>query len=193
MLRLIRTAPSSKLIPKGSNYIELLQLLFNLIKYNDGEDFIRVLKMYQVLEQAKVIWEANSELINFCQIKAPCEITIYAPPRPLWIFIGNKANYNASKENMPLINRLKNMQMMHTVYKLTLLLVGEDFSNRHCYFELIGPKGHFYDEKIRVFICYWGEHLNYKWHSHEAEEMYYILGGKAQFRTRDHEKNFKGR
>ena len=25
--------------------------------------------MYQVLEQAKVMWEANSELINFCQIE----------------------------------------------------------------------------------------------------------------------------
>ena len=62
--------------------------------------------------------------------------------------------------------------------------VGEDFANRHCYFELLGPTGHFYNGAIRGFICYWGEHLNYKWHSHEAEEIYYILGGKALFKTK---------
>ena len=61
---------------------------------------------------------------------------------------------------------------------------GEDFANRHCYFELIGPNGHFYNEAMRGFVCYWGEYLNYNWHSHEAEEIYYILGGKALFKTK---------
>ena len=44
---------------------------------------------------------------------------------------------------------------------------------------------------MRVFICYWGEHLNYKWHSHEAEELYYILGGNATFRTKTVKKVLK--
>ena len=103
-----------------------------------------------------------------------------------------KAKYHASKETKPLIRAIKkHANEASWLQTYSTSEVGEDFSNRHCYFELIGPKGHFYAEKMRVFICYWGEYLNYKWHSHEAEEMYYILGGKARFRTKTMKKILK--
>ena len=146
---------------------------------------MRIPKMYQVLEQAKMIWEANSELINFCQIKDSWRSNNLSPSTTAGSSLVTQADYKASRETMPLIRSIKKqVNDAHWLQTYSISEVGEDFSNRHCYFELIGPKGHFYDEKIRAFICYWGEHLNYKWHSHEAEEMYYILGGKAQFRTK---------
>ena len=148
--------------------------------------------MYQVLEQAKVVWEANSELINFCQIEGSLKSNNLTPTTTPGSSSVNKAEYQGSRETMPLIRAIKNhANEANWLQTYSTSEVGEDFSNRHCYFELIGPKGHFYAEKMRVFICYWGEYLNYKWHSHEAEEMYYILGGKARFRTKTMKKILK--
>ena len=141
--------------------------------------------MYQVLEQAKMIWEANSELINFCQIEGSLKSNNLTPTTTAGSSLLTKAEYQGSRETMPLIRAIKNhANEANWLQTYATSEVGEDFSKMHCYFELIGPKGHFYYEKIRVFICYWGEYLNYKWHSHEAEELYYILGGQATFRTK---------
>ena len=69
--------------------------------------------------------------------------------------------------------------------------VGSDFLNRYGYYELIGPEGHYHSNKIRGFIAYWGEKLTYDWHSHEAEEIYFILAGSGLFRTKEGEKLLK--
>ena len=146
---------------------------------------MRVPKMYQVLEQAKVMWEANSELINFCQIEGSLRSNNLRPTTTIGSSLVTKANYHASKETKPLIRAIKkHANEASWLQTYSTSEVGEDFSNRHCYFELLGPTGHFYNGAIRGFICYWGERLNYKWHSHEAEEIYYILGGKALFKTK---------
>ena len=146
---------------------------------------MRVPKMHQVLEQAKVLWQANSELFDFCHIEGSLRNNNLTPTKTAGVSLVTKAEYRASKKTIPFIQAIKNhAHEASWLQTYSTSEVGEDFSNRHCYFELIGPKGHFYAEKIRVFICYWGEYLNYKWHSHEAEELYYILGGKATFRTK---------
>ena len=153
---------------------------------------MKVTKKYQVLEEAKVMWEANSKLINFCQIEGSLRSNNLRPSTTIGSSLVTKANYHASKETKPLIRAIKkHANEASWLQTYSTSEVGEDFSNRHCYFELIGRKGHFYAEKMRVFICYWGEYLNYKWHSHEAEEMYYILGGKARFRTKTMKKILK--
>lgn len=59
--------------------------------------------------------------------------------------------------------------------------VGADFLARYGWFELVGPEGHFRSEGLRAYIAYWGAHLYYPWHLHEAEELYYILAGQALF------------
>ena len=148
--------------------------------------------MRQVLEQAKVLWKANSELFDFCHIEDSLRSNNLTPTKTAGVSLVTKAEYRASTKTIPFIQAIKNhAHKASWLQTYSTCEVGEDFSNRHCYFELIGPKGHFYSEKIRVFICYWGEHLNYKWHSHEAEELYYILGGKATFRTKTVKKVLK--
>lgn len=61
--------------------------------------------------------------------------------------------------------------------------VGVDFVNRYGYFELYGPSGHYTSQQSRAFIGYWGDHLHYPRHQHEAEEVYYIIAGEAYFDT----------
>lgn len=59
--------------------------------------------------------------------------------------------------------------------------VGRDFLNRYGWFELLGPTGHFLSDTTRAYIAFWGEGLHYPMHLHEAEELYYILAGAAEF------------
>lgn len=59
--------------------------------------------------------------------------------------------------------------------------VGSDFLNRYGWFELLGPTGHFLSDTTRAYIAFWGEGLHYPMHLHEAEELYYILAGAAEF------------
>ncbi|MDG2259239.1 MAG: dimethylsulfonioproprionate lyase family protein [Paracoccaceae bacterium] len=61
--------------------------------------------------------------------------------------------------------------------------VGQDFLNRYGYFELLGPTGHFYNDELRGYVGYWGEGLDYGWHNHEAEELYYCLAGEGLFKA----------
>ncbi|WP_299349781.1 dimethylsulfonioproprionate lyase family protein [uncultured Shimia sp.] len=63
--------------------------------------------------------------------------------------------------------------------------VGAHFRNHYGYFELFGPTGHFNSSSLRGYIAYWGEGLNYDWHSHEAEELYLCLAGGAEFHRSD--------
>lgn len=59
--------------------------------------------------------------------------------------------------------------------------VGRHFLDHFGYCELIGPEGHFLSQEYRAFIAYWGEGLHYDWHVHEAEELYFIVSGEAEF------------
>ena len=59
--------------------------------------------------------------------------------------------------------------------------VGRDFLDRYGWFELMGPTGHFLSDTTRAYIAFWAEGLHYPMHLHEAEELYYILAGAAEF------------
>lgn len=63
--------------------------------------------------------------------------------------------------------------------------VGAEFLSRYGYYELFGPTGHYHTTSLRGYIGYWGEHLHYDWHSHEAEELYLCLSGGARFHRAD--------
>ena len=78
--------------------------------------------MYQVLEQAMLLWEANSELINFCQIEGSLKSNNLRPTTTIGSSLVTKANYQASKETDSFIRAIKSMQMRQVGYKLTLLL-----------------------------------------------------------------------
>ncbi len=59
--------------------------------------------------------------------------------------------------------------------------VGADFLQRFGWFELIGPRGHYFSQNARVMLAYWGPNLHYSWHLHEPEELYFVVAGGAEF------------
>ena len=91
-------------------------------------------------------------------------------------------------ETNPFIEAIKaNVNLMHWKRTYTEEEVGYDFRNRYGYCELFGPTGHFNSSQLRGFIGFWGNGLDYDWHSHEAEEIYLNLAGNAMFRTKKEE------
>ena len=63
--------------------------------------------------------------------------------------------------------------------------VGQHFLDHYGYFELFGPYGHFHSTQARGYIAYWDAELDYGWHNHEAEELYYSLQGTPRFLSRN--------
>ena len=59
--------------------------------------------------------------------------------------------------------------------------VGKDFLNRYGFFELIGPTGHFKTSEMALYVNYLCKNAYYPWHNHDAEELYFIVSGKAKF------------
>ena len=141
--------------------------------------------MNSILQYALSLCNNNLELNNFCQFSKNLRNNNLEPTNTSASSVIANLDFKGSIETFPIIEAIKkNASEANWRQTYSISEVGEDFANRHCYFELIGPNGHFYNEAIRGFVCYWGEYLNYNWHSHEAEEIYYILGGKALFKTK---------
>ena len=63
--------------------------------------------------------------------------------------------------------------------------VEKDFLNRYGFFELIGPSGHFKTSEMALYVNYLCKNAYYPWHNHDAEELYFIVSGKAKFESKD--------
>ena len=61
-------------------------------------------------------------------------------------------------------------------------LVGDDMLSGYGFAEVIGKNGPFVSTRVRSGIGVWGPGIYYPSHRHEAEEIYVILGGSAEFR-----------
>jgi hypothetical protein len=46
---------------------------------------------------------------------------------------------------------------------------------------LIGSTSHFRSHQCNAYVVYWGPDLFYPAHCHEAEELYFVISGKAIF------------
>lgn len=71
--------------------------------------------------------------------------------------------------------------------------VGARFLENYGYFELVGPTGHYRCPDLRAYVAYWGAGLDYGWHSHEAEEVYFVVSGHGLFRSEGEEDALLGR
>ncbi len=148
--------------------------------------------MQTILQYAQIICQNNQELRNFCDLNISLRNKNLDPKTTSGSSLVRTLDFKSSDETFPMVEAIKkhaDEAQWRQTYSLSE--VGKDFANRHCYLELIGPNGHFYSESIRGFIAFWGENLNYKWHSHEAEEIYCVLGGKALFKTKKETKVLK--
>ena len=63
--------------------------------------------------------------------------------------------------------------------------VGKDMLDGYGFAEVIGKRGPFVSDKVRAGIGVWGPDIDYPLHRHEAEEVYVVLAGSAQFQLGD--------
>ncbi|GHF34849.1 dimethylsulfonioproprionate lyase family protein [Seohaeicola zhoushanensis] len=61
--------------------------------------------------------------------------------------------------------------------------VGRHFLDNFAYVELVGPEGHFESPEMSAYLLYMGPNMHYRRHWHEAEELYYIIAGEAEFQV----------
>ncbi|MEL7543764.1 MAG: dimethylsulfonioproprionate lyase family protein [Pseudomonadota bacterium] len=60
-------------------------------------------------------------------------------------------------------------------------LVGDDMLEGYGFVEVIGKKGPFLSDRVRLGIGVWGPGIDYPEHAHAAEEVYVPLAGHASF------------
>lgn len=58
----------------------------------------------------------------------------------------------------------------------------------YAFAEIIGKQGPFVSDRIRAGIGIWGPHIVYPRHQHQAEEIYIVLAGSAEFKIGSNEK-----
>ncbi len=103
--------------------------------------------------------------------------------KPVADLIGD-FSHTGSAETQPLVDAVRSAAGAgHWKRTYTEEEVGADFRARYGYYELFGPSGHFRSNELRGYIGYWGEGLHYDWHHHQAEELYFVLAGGAEFRA----------
>ncbi len=61
----------------------------------------------------------------------------------------------------------------------------ESFSQTYAFCELIGPMGHAYSKNLRFGMLYMAPGTLYPFHTHPADEVYYVLSGQARFKVPD--------
>ncbi len=66
-------------------------------------------------------------------------------------------------------------------YTKTDDVVGADMLQGYGFAEVIGKLGPFISTKVRSGIGVWGPNIDYPVHQHAAEEVYIVLGGRADF------------
>lgn len=64
-------------------------------------------------------------------------------------------------------------------------LVPDAMLDGYAFAEIIGKRGPFVSERIRAGIGIWGPRIDYPRHHHQAEEIYLVLAGSAEFRVGD--------
>ena len=79
--------------------------------------------------------------------------------------------------------RHKNRLCWEQSYKQKEGLVPDAMLAGYAFAEIIGQQGPFVSERIRAGIAIWGPHIDYPRHQHEAEEIYVVLAGCAEFKV----------
>lgn len=88
----------------------------------------------------------------------------------------------ATRDLMILFEREKTTRQWEQSYNKADGAVGEDMLAGYGFAEVIGRHGPFVSTRVRAGIGVWGPGIHYPPHRHEAEEVYLLLAGQAEFR-----------
>ena len=96
-------------------------------------------------------------------------------------------NWEENHSSIKSIHKLIKDVSLHANWKQTYdeKDVGKNFLDKFAYFELFGPTGHFLTNDMSLFVIFFDKETYYTWHNHEAEELYFVISGSANFESKD--------
>jgi hypothetical protein len=69
---------------------------------------------------------------------------------------------------------------------------GQEYLNKYAWCDIIGPQGIYFSDQVRIGFGYWRKGLFYPSHSHEPEEIYWVIGGSGLFSKGDESAQHRG-
>ncbi|WP_293572712.1 dimethylsulfonioproprionate lyase family protein [Phaeobacter sp.] len=70
--------------------------------------------------------------------------------------------------------------------------ISQDFVDQFGCYCLVGEEGPFQSATLRAWMVYMPPGLHYPWHQHPAEELYFVVSGKADFHAAGRESRALG-
>ena len=104
-------------------------------------------------------------------------------PAAEYLDAANKPTNPQARTLIDLFERHKNRLRWEQSYRKDEGLVSDAMLDGYGFAEIIGQRGPFVSERIRAGIGIWGPHIDYPRHQHEAEEIYVVLAGCAEFKV----------
>ena len=141
-------------------------------------------KFINLKKEVYRLWQQNSDLKNFTKLPKKSK---YSNKKPHSIPVTKKIkNWKSDSIKTKKIfdNIIELLPYINWKQTYSEKDVGKTFLNKFGYFELIGPTGHFFSKKISLFFIFFDVNTFYTWHNHEAEELYFVLNGKAKFKSK---------
>lgn len=96
-----------------------------------------------------------------------------------------------NEQTRPLLEtfeRHRNRLRWEQSYRKEDHLVPDEMLENYAFAEIIGKQGPFVSERIRAGIGIYGPGIEYPRHQHQAEEIYIVLAGSADFKIGEAEK-----
>lgn len=92
---------------------------------------------------------------------------------------------HAAHDLLECFGRYKHRLRWEQSYRKQDALVPPAMLDAYGFTEVIGLRGPFVSDRLRAGIGIWGAHIDYPQHRHDAEEVYVLLCGCADFRFDD--------
>ena len=95
-----------------------------------------------------------------------------------------RATSNTTSNIRPLLQtfaRHRHRLRWEQSYRKQDALVPDAMLDAYGFAEIIGLRGPFVSDRIRAGIAIWGAQVDYPQHQHQAEEIYVLLAGSAEF------------
>ncbi len=92
---------------------------------------------------------------------------------------------NTDQQTRPLVETFaqhKNRMHWEQSYKKADDVVPDAMLEGYAFAEIIGKRGPFISDRIRAGMGIWGPDILYPRHQHQAEEIYIVLAGAAEFK-----------
>ena len=135
-------------------------------------------------EELLILWSSNKSLNKF--VKLPKKLKYNNIPNNKIKSVKILDTWQKNTDSIELIHELIKKVSPHAHWKQTYNEkdVGKKFLDKFAYFEMFGPTGHFLTNEMSLYVIFFDKETYYTWHNHEAEELYFVVSGRAKFESK---------